>query len=418
MKIVSGFSSIESSNFKIALGFSMGLHLLMVSLIPSMTIKESPPLKEMQHNKVRLTFTKKPKPQSRPSTAEKRSHPVVEHPVMKMPPVSAVQPRESPSQFQPKMNPVKAISMSIPKVEAVSRVSPVTPNTLAPVNLHQAKALNRKTSAITKVDIQGAAPRKVAMNEMNGPARSATSLRQRTSVPASWKSAAVSRNLPSIGSVPVTKVRRSRISGGKQVTARVVPVQPRIQMATKNDRENASVDSRGRATLETTRPGALPVNPAIVLRAPTLNRVTEAGGSAKSSRRVSHSGGFGRIAGIAPRKITPVPLNDDHDSKISEKDLKRMLGRFFQSVGKQIARAKVYPDFARRMGYQGKILVAFEIGRDGRLLSLSVNQSSGIEILDEAALEAVKEAGPYPPIPEKIQQESIKMKLPISYFLR
>jgi len=419
MKIDSGFLPVENSNFKIALGFSMGLHLLMVTILPSMTLKESPPLKEMQHNKVRLTFTKKPKPQSRPSKAEKQFHPAEVHPMVKMPLVSAAQPRELPSQVPFRPSPVKAISASRPKVEAVSHVSPVTPNSLAPVKRHQAKALNRKTNAIAKVVIQGAAPRKVAREERVSPVRSAASLRQRASAIPSWKSTAVSRNLPSKDSIPATKLRSARIIRGGPVAASVVPVQPRMQMTSKNDEENAPANSRGRATLEKSQRRALPVNPAIGLRMPTVSSVTEAGGNSKSARRVSHSAGFGKMAGISPRKITPVPLSDEHDDGgISEKDMKKILGRFFQRVGKQIARAKVYPDFARRMGYQGKILVAFEIGREGQLLSLSVNQSSGIEILDEAALEAVKEAGPYPPIPEKIQQESIKMKLPISYFLR
>jgi len=122
---------------------------------------------------------------------------------------------------------------------------------------------------------------------------------------------------------------------------------------------------------------------------------------------------------LAPRQMPRVKWDEPpEESEVASESIDQIMNDFYRKVGKQIAFAKIYPDFARKMGYQGKILVAFRIGKDGKILNLSVSQSSGYKILDEAALEAVKEAGPYPPIPNELNTRFLKLKIPISYALR
>lgn len=52
--------------------------------------------------------------------------------------------------------------------------------------------------------------------------------------------------------------------------------------------------------------------------------------------------------------------------------------------------APIYPMAARRMGWQGKVLVSVEVRADGRAGQVQVQQSSGHQVLDEAALRAVR----------------------------
>ncbi|GIS85162.1 MAG: hypothetical protein CM1200mP16_14620 [Nitrospina sp.] len=68
-----------------------------------------------------------------------------------------------------------------------------------------------------------------------------------------------------------------------------------------------------------------------------------------------------------------------------------------------IAKAKIYPPKPREKGQQGKIYLSFKIAKDGNVLKLLVEHSSGYEILDEAARIAITEAGPFPPFPETIK---------------
>ncbi len=49
-----------------------------------------------------------------------------------------------------------------------------------------------------------------------------------------------------------------------------------------------------------------------------------------------------------------------------------------------------YPLVARRMGYHGKVVLDVEVMAEGRAGDVKVHQSSGYEILDNAALQTVK----------------------------
>lgn len=65
-------------------------------------------------------------------------------------------------------------------------------------------------------------------------------------------------------------------------------------------------------------------------------------------------------------------------------------------IRRQIERAKVYPDAARRQGIQGTTDVRFRIGPDGVVAAVEIARSSGHALLDEASADAVRRAGPYP----------------------
>ena len=74
-------------------------------------------------------------------------------------------------------------------------------------------------------------------------------------------------------------------------------------------------------------------------------------------------------------------------------------------------------DIARRHGWEGKPVIEFKVGKNGNLVSYSIVVASPHEVLNQAALDAVKNASPYPKIPESLQLDSIIFKLPISFIL-
>ncbi len=49
-----------------------------------------------------------------------------------------------------------------------------------------------------------------------------------------------------------------------------------------------------------------------------------------------------------------------------------------------------YPAFAKKMGMEGKVMLKVFVSREGRVLQIEVGQSSGYDVLDKAALDAVK----------------------------
>jgi protein TonB len=62
-----------------------------------------------------------------------------------------------------------------------------------------------------------------------------------------------------------------------------------------------------------------------------------------------------------------------------------------------LERFKRYPAAAH--GAAGKVLVKFELGRNGEVIGATVAQSSGNEALDQEAVTIVRRASPFPPFP-------------------
>jgi len=84
------------------------------------------------------------------------------------------------------------------------------------------------------------------------------------------------------------------------------------------------------------------------------------------------------------------------------------------SVRKALERSKVYPRSRR----SGTVLVKFTVGPSGNLLSRVVAKSSGNKLLDEAAMDAVERAAPFPPMPLEIAGEPMEMKVPYHFSTR
>jgi colicin import membrane protein len=59
--------------------------------------------------------------------------------------------------------------------------------------------------------------------------------------------------------------------------------------------------------------------------------------------------------------------------------------------------------------------VVFDIGRDGRVSGLRVEKTSGNPLYDQAALRAITEAAPLPPLPDDFKDSSLKVHLGFNY---
>jgi len=59
--------------------------------------------------------------------------------------------------------------------------------------------------------------------------------------------------------------------------------------------------------------------------------------------------------------------------------------------------------------------VVFEITRDGNIRSLAVEKRSGNAIYDQAALRAVTEAAPFPPLPEEFREQFLRIHMGFQY---
>ena len=55
--------------------------------------------------------------------------------------------------------------------------------------------------------------------------------------------------------------------------------------------------------------------------------------------------------------------------------------------------------------------MVFEIGRDGRLNGVAIDKSSGNVYYDQAALRAINDAGPFPPLPVEYKKSALRIGL-------
>lgn len=74
----------------------------------------------------------------------------------------------------------------------------------------------------------------------------------------------------------------------------------------------------------------------------------------------------------------------------------RYLKEHFTYIRDLIVKRLSYPHVARRMGWSGRVVLAFVVAEDGSVRSIQVRESSGYSVLDNSAMETVKSVAPFP----------------------
>lgn len=90
---------------------------------------------------------------------------------------------------------------------------------------------------------------------------------------------------------------------------------------------------------------------------------------------------------------------------------------YFQGLIRQIEQVWVYPELAARSSMQGQAIYDIVIRRDGTLQKLVAVKSSGFLVLDSEVERAVRAAGPYNPIPSRIDRDPLVIRIRFVYTL-
>jgi periplasmic protein TonB len=85
----------------------------------------------------------------------------------------------------------------------------------------------------------------------------------------------------------------------------------------------------------------------------------------------------------------------------------------FEYLRREIHQRLVYPEVAREMGWEGRVLLSFLVAQDGSVREVAVTESSGIALLDKSAVTTVHRAAPLPKPPC-----DVRVVMPIAYVLR
>ncbi|MFN3870873.1 MAG: TonB family protein [Aquificaceae bacterium] len=123
-----------------------------------------------------------------------------------------------------------------------------------------------------------------------------------------------------------------------------------------------------------------------------------------SPSKVATSGSFSKGDEASHNKKDTIDPKQAQDMYLQEK-----LFLISSIVQKHIS----YPPLARRMGWEGRVVVRFTLTSEGKLENVHIEKSSGYDLLDKNAMETVKRVAhlfPKPPV-------DVVVKLPVNYRL-
>lgn len=101
----------------------------------------------------------------------------------------------------------------------------------------------------------------------------------------------------------------------------------------------------------------------------------------------------------------------------SDAHARNLLAAYQAQVARRIHSVKRYPFEARRNREEGKVRVRFVITGGGGVEALEVIASSGYSSLDQAALDAINRAAPFPPLPAETGLSELVIVAPITFSL-
>jgi protein TonB len=88
---------------------------------------------------------------------------------------------------------------------------------------------------------------------------------------------------------------------------------------------------------------------------------------------------------------------------------------YFSHIKRHIEMAWNYPLEAQKNQWEGRLSLTFVVESDGTVSDIILVHSSGHEILDEAAIKAIKFASPFNPIPESIGVKRLRINASFEY---
>ncbi len=85
---------------------------------------------------------------------------------------------------------------------------------------------------------------------------------------------------------------------------------------------------------------------------------------------------------------------------------------------RHLEKHKRYPADAQRNRTEGVTYVLFTMTRDGRVLNARIERGSGNTVLDREGLELLTRAAPLPPLPHDQPGETLRLVVPVQFFMR
>lgn len=116
------------------------------------------------------------------------------------------------------------------------------------------------------------------------------------------------------------------------------------------------------------------------------------------------------VAGVHISDWTPAELHVASEEYASPNS-------YLEMVRLKIEKHKKYPDIARIRQKEGRVTIRFVITPEGNVRAAKVVKTSRHKVLDTAALQAVKDAAPFPKPPRRFFEGEIPLELTVVFEL-
>ncbi|MBR9805334.1 TonB family protein [bacterium] len=126
------------------------------------------------------------------------------------------------------------------------------------------------------------------------------------------------------------------------------------------------------------------------------------------------------IAKAAPApapKPAPVAAAKPAAEKKSQDNQEGLLRIYRSNLLKLTYRHVIYPDSAIDRNQEGDVVLRVIVNRKGRVKDVGFAQKASFEPLNRSALKAVKNAGPFPAPPKKLEGDNFEIVMPIKFRL-
>lgn len=116
----------------------------------------------------------------------------------------------------------------------------------------------------------------------------------------------------------------------------------------------------------------------------------------------------------APADVTQLSETRDDDARAAADTANHLRSLLHAALDQHF----IYPAFARRQGWEGRVEVLVRLEQNGQLIALKIVRSSGYPILDEDALLTLRRIGAIPQAQTALKgYSSYDIRLPILYRL-
>lgn len=103
------------------------------------------------------------------------------------------------------------------------------------------------------------------------------------------------------------------------------------------------------------------------------------------------------------------------DEMSSPKASKEQSKTYIKSVIALIEQNKFYPTKAKRLKHKGKVIISFQIKKDGTYIDLKIEKASEFESLNNSAIQIIKNIKQFPKPPRSINSSNLSFQVPIEY---